>query len=147
MTDLYVQARILCYLYESYSRGKPSMLPQNLHQKEHLQYVNPIVLKNELDFLKGKQYVDSIQRGQEQQCKLSATGIEKTESLYKNFVEYIKTHDVKDSSYWVNYFNVFNSVSERIVEIFFKIHTETELRNAFEDYLKGINNIFKATYN
>jgi hypothetical protein len=59
MTDLYVQARILCYLYESYNRGKPSMLPQNLHQKQHLQYVNPIVLKNELDFLKGKQYVDS----------------------------------------------------------------------------------------
>ena len=82
MTDLYVQARILCYLYESYNRGKPSMLPQNLHQKEHLQYVNPIVLKNELDFLKGKQYVDSTQQGQQQQCKLSAIGIEKTESLY-----------------------------------------------------------------
>jgi hypothetical protein len=141
MTDLYVQARILCYLYESYNRGKPSMLPQNLHQKEHLQYVNPIVLKNELDFLKGKQYVDSSQQGQQQQCKLSAIGIEKTESLYKNFVEYIKTHDVKDSSDWVNHFNTFKSISERIDEIFFKIHTESILRKAFEDYLKSINNI------
>lgn len=81
MTDLYVQARILCYLYESYKRGKLSMLPQNLHQKEHLQYVNPIVLKNELDFLKGKQYVGSTLQGQQQQCKLSAIGIEKTESI------------------------------------------------------------------
>jgi hypothetical protein len=141
MTDLYVQARILCYLYENYNRAKSSMLPQNLHQKEHLQYVNPIVLKNELDVLKERGYVDSTEQEQQQGCKLSVTGIEKTESLYKNFVEYIKTHDVKDSSYWVKYFNVFDSVSERIVEIFFKIHTETELRKAFEGYLKSLNNI------
>lgn len=141
MTDLYLQVRILYYLYESHNKGLVPMSLQDLRAKENLQYVEPIPLRNELDFLKGKGYVESTE---EQRWKISANGIEKTESVYTNFVEFIETYQIEHWSDWVNNFNAFSSKSERIDEIFFKIHKETVLRNAFQEYLnsKEFRNIY-----
>jgi len=111
------------------------MLLQDLHGKENLQYVDPITLRNELDLLKEKRYVESIQQGQH--WRLSAIGAEKTESLYTNFVKFIETYQIEHWSDWVSNFNEFSSISDRINEIFFKIHKEPVLRKAFGEYLKS----------
>lgn len=70
MTDLYLQSTILYYLYESYNRDEQAMLQQTLLKKNYLPGVDTLMLRNELDFLKGKGYVELT----EQQWKISTTG-------------------------------------------------------------------------
>jgi len=144
MLDLYLQTRILYYLYENYNRGQSLMLQQSLYDEDYLQtqkVFKPIIFRRELGFLKEKGYVESTQQRQQQLWKISATGIEKIEELFKNFAGYIKEHKIQDSDYYDNHFNAFKPISERINKIFFKIHRETILQNAFEDYLKSKNSI------
>jgi hypothetical protein len=139
MTDLYVQARILYYLYENHIGGEQGMLLQSLHATDYLQTqisVDHAILIKELEFLNEKGYVKSGQQ-QKQLWKISATGIEKIEGLFKNFLEYIKEHNIKDWDYYANHFKAINSTNERINKMFFKIHNETVLLDAFKEYLKS----------
>jgi hypothetical protein len=84
MTDLYLQTRILYYLYENYNGGEPSTLQQSLYDEDYLQtekIFKPIILKKELEFLRQKGYVKSTHLQQRQLWKISTTGIEKIEEL------------------------------------------------------------------
>lgn len=59
-----------------------------------------------------------------------------SKSIWRTKVAY-KKYQIEHWSDWVNNFDAFNSISERINEIFFKINKETMLQNAFEEYLKS----------
>jgi hypothetical protein len=107
--------------------------------ENYFRYVSAEDLERELDYLTGKGYVESTQQGQR---KLSVKGIEKTQSLYKNFVEYIKTHNVKDSAIWVSHFDSFKwDIRELIEKIFFNIEKDPELKKNFRVYLDSIGNM------
>jgi hypothetical protein len=131
MTDLYVQARILYYLYENHIGGEQGMLLQSLDATDYLQ----TQLSVDHAILIKEGYVKSGQQ-QQQLWKISATGIEKIEGL-KDFPEYIKEHNIKDWDYYANHFKAINSTNERINKMFFKIHNETVLLDAFKEYLKS----------
>jgi hypothetical protein len=148
MADLYVQARILYHLY---TLERLSTLQLEL-QAKHFTYVSHDELEKGLDPLIGKGYVvltqpqdqqprfDSFPQ-QQRQLKLSDRGKERTESLFTNFVEYIRQNH-PHMSHQINIFDSSKSnPSELVRKVYHHIQDETELEEAFKTYLDCIRSI------
>lgn len=148
MADLYVQARILYLLY---TLERPPILQLEL-QVKHFTYISHEELEKGLDPIIGKGYVASTHPQDQQprfdsfpqqqgQLKLSDKGKERTESLFRNFVEYIRENH-RHMSHQINIFDSSKSNPPDLVrKVYHHIQDETELGDTFKKYLEGICSI------
>lgn len=142
MTDLYVQARILYHLY---TLERPPII-QLQSQMDHFEYIDIEKVEKELDLLIQKGYVEStepeevsplINKYQQRLLKLSDNGRKRTESLYTNFVEYIK----QNHPYMSHQINIFDTLrskpAELVRRVYHHIQDEPKLKDAFKEYLEN----------